>query len=116
AHPTPDIRSSVEVAPPLAAIAPSRDDVTADLAAEPARITGSYADVAAELVVLAREVRPQWTDDQRFAFDARLTELQGSVDRAADGRPRQRAWRELIRYVQGAIIRDDVALASGGPR
>jgi hypothetical protein len=89
-------------------------DVTADLASEPGRVTASYGDAAEELLALAGEAREQWTEDQRSVFDARVAELRGSIDRAADGRPRQRAWRELIKYLQNAVVRDDVAFAGGG--
>jgi hypothetical protein len=36
------------------------------------------------------------------------------IDRSPAGRDQQRAWRELIKYLQGAVVRDDVALAGGG--
>lgn len=101
---------------PDPAIAPSApgDDVTADLAHDAERRSASYAQAADELIALATEARAQWSDDRKLAFDARLVELRGAVDHVAEGRPRQRAWRELIRYLQGAVIRDDVALAGGG--
>ncbi|MBA3396415.1 MAG: zf-HC2 domain-containing protein [Deltaproteobacteria bacterium] len=117
-HPSPEIQASRDIptatpsSPPFGA--PSFDDVTADLAAEPARTTATYAETATELVTLAAEVRPGWTDEQRATFDARVAELRAAVDRATDERPRQRAWRAMIRYLQQAIVRDDVALASGG--
>jgi len=116
AHPSPDIKASAVVPTPAPVVAPSADDVTADLAAEPARTTETYAQTASELLALAHEERTRWTAEQRAAFDARLVELRAAVDGAAEGRPRQRAWRAMIRYVQGAVIRDDVALASGGAR
>lgn len=90
------------------------DDVTADLAGEQARITAGYADAADELVALATEARVQWSADQKASFDAKVAELRGQIDRAPVGRPQQRAWRGLIKYLQGAVIRDDVALAGGG--
>ena len=111
--PTGSITRVTPAAPPAPA-APSGDDVTAELAAEPARLTASYADAAEELVALAGDACARWTDDERAAFDARLAELRAEIADAAEGRPRQRAWRALIRYLQGAIVRDDVALASGG--
>ncbi len=89
-------------------------EITADLAGEAARVTASYCDAAEDLLVLAGEARLQWTDEQRAAFDTKVTELRGQIDRAIAGRPRQRAWRELITYLQRAVVRDDVALAGGG--
>lgn len=94
--------------------ADSSTDVTADLAGEAARVTATYADAAEELLGLVGEVRGQWTTEQKDAFDAHVVELRASITTAPEGRRRQRAWRELIRYLQGAVVRDDVALAGGG--
>ena len=93
---------------------PDRDDVTADLAGEPARVTDSYADAAEELLALANESRVRWTQDQRDTFDTHVGDLRHTIENAADGRPKQKAWRGLIRYLQTAAVRDEVALASGG--
>jgi hypothetical protein len=89
-------------------------DITADLAGEKARITASYGDAAEELLALAGEARAQWTVDQKDAFDAKVAELHGLIDRAPAGREQQRAWRDLIKYLRGAVVRDDVTLAGGG--
>lgn len=89
-------------------------DVTADLAGEKARITAGYGDAAEELLALASEARGEWSTEQKDVFDARVVELRGLIDRAPAGRQQQRAWRDLIKYLQGAVIRDDVALAGGG--
>jgi len=91
----------------------SSTDVTADLAGEAARVTATYGDAAEELLALAGEARGLWTTEQKDAFDAHVLELRGRIAAAAEGRPRQRAWRELIRYLQGAVVRDEIALASG---
>lgn len=96
-----------------AAPTPDSDDVTADLGRDAERRSASYAQAADELVALATEARAQWSDEQKAAFDAKVGELRAVVGHVAEGRPRQRAWRELIRYLQGAVIRDDVALAGG---
>lgn len=98
--------------PPRAPTTPS-DDVTADLAAEAARTTATYAQTADELFALATDARRQWTDDRKAAFDASVLALRGSIERAQEGRPRQRAWRDMIRYLQGAVVRDEIALAGG---
>lgn len=100
--------------PPRAAEEP---DVTADLAAAPARETQSYAQAADELLAAARDARTHWSDDHQQAFDSHVAELRKQIASAAEGRPRQRAYRALIRYLQNAAIRDDVALADiGGVR
>jgi len=96
--------------------APADRDVTADLLAEPARTTASYEQVIEELMTLAASARDGWTDEQKTAFDAKVAALRGGITRAAPGRPQQRAERALIRALQGAIVRDDLVLASGGVR
>lgn len=89
-------------------------DVTDDLAAEATRVTDSYADAAEELLALANEERARWTPEQRDTFDAHVADLRQTIESAADGRPKQKAWRGLIRYLQNAAVRDEVAFASGG--
>ena len=94
---------------------PAAVDVTADLIGDPARATASYAQVIEELMKLARETRSGWADERRAGFDARVAVLRDGITRA-QGRSQQRAQRALIRYLQGAVVRDDVVLASGGTR
>ena len=101
---------------PAVPVAPSPDDVTADLAADPARATASYAQVIEELMNLATSARAGWTDEQQAAFDARVAVLRAGITRAAPGRPQQRAQRALIRALQGAVVRNDIVLAGGGMR
>ena len=101
---------------PAVPVAPSPDDVTADLLADGSRATASYARVIEELMDLAATARAGWTDEQKAAFDARVAALRAGITRAAPGRPQQRAQRALIRALQRAIVRDDMLLASGGPR
>ena len=84
-------------------------DVSDDLAAAPARQTAAYADTASELLASAAEARTRWTDARKHTFDTKVAELRGQIDKAPEGRPRQAAYRELIRYLQSAAIRDEVA-------
>jgi len=102
--------------PPAVATSPSEGDVTADLRAEPARATASYGQVIEELMSLASAARVAWTDERRTLFDARVAALRDGVTRAVQGRAQQRAQRVLIRYLQGAVVRDEIVLASGGVR
>jgi len=101
-----------EAVTPPPAPAPTVDaaDVSAELAAAPARVSGEYAQAVNEMLAAAKAESAQWSDDQKKAFDLQVAELQASVDTAAEGRPRQKAQRALIRYLQGAAIRDEVAL------
>ncbi len=94
------------VAPPPAPPVLDTNDVTADLVAQPARETASYAQAAAELSKLADAARASWTDERKHAFDAKIATLQGAIDKASDARTRQAAYRALIRYLQGVTIRE----------
>jgi len=94
----------------------SADDVTAELAAEPERTTASYDRVVEELMKLAQASRARWNDGDRAAFDARIAGLRGTIAHADQPRSAQRAQRSLIRFLQNAIVRDDMLLASGGTR
>jgi hypothetical protein len=100
--------------PAPAATAPTADDVTADLMGEPARTTASYAQTIEELMKLASSASDDWSHEQRVVFEAEVATLRYGIGRAAPGRPQQRAQRTLIRYLQGAAVRDVVVLASGG--
>jgi hypothetical protein len=95
-------------------LTPADGDVTAALAAEPARITECYAQTTRELLELANDARGQWTDERKHEFEAELTKLQQKVALATDERPRRDAYRKLIRYLQRAVIQEDVALANIG--
>jgi len=90
-------------------------DVTADLVAEPARTTAMYDQAIEELMKLAVDASAAWRQDQKAAFNTEVAALRGRISRA-QGRPQQRAQRALMRYLQGAAVRDTVMLASGGPR
>lgn len=119
---SPEIQSHAPIAIAPAAKPPGCNlegapdaDVTADLAAEAARVTACYAQTANELLALANEARGTWTDEQRASFDTQVAALEEAVDAAAaDDRARQRAYRAMNRYVQNRLTRDEIALASGG--
>ena len=108
--------------PPAKASVPPADDVTADLIAEPARTTARYGQVIEQLMKLASEARPTWSDERKAAFDTRVAELAASLDQTArsshgvEPRRQQRIQRTWIRYLQAAVVRDDVMLAGGGAR
>jgi hypothetical protein len=108
--PQQTVKLPENVKPAPMPIAPERD-VAEELAAAPTRQTQDYAQAARELEELAKDARSRWTDEQKQQFDKELVVLHGEIDRAKDERGRQRAYRTLIRYVQRAAVRDDVALA-----
>jgi hypothetical protein len=93
-------------------LTPTDGDVTASIAADPARVTECYAQTTRELLEVANEARGQWAHDRKADFDAQLVALQKKVALATDERPRRDAYRKLIRYLQRAVIHDDVALAT----
>jgi hypothetical protein len=89
-------------------------DVSAELAAESARVTECYAQAARELFEIVREAGAGWPDERRAALDAQLAALQDQVAVADDERARRAAYRKLIRALQRAAIHDDATLASAG--
>ena len=89
-------------------------DVTEQVAAEPAQLTACYAQAAKELRELLPEARTQWTDEHKHEVDTKLAGFEKEVADAKDDRGRQKSYRAQIRYLQHIVIRDDVALASGG--
>jgi hypothetical protein len=112
----PEIRPSVEpVAPEPSCTIPEAGDVTADLALDDARRSGCYAAAVRTLLARAGDVRKEWSEAQRAAFDDQVAALREAVDAADEGKPRHRAYRSMVRYLQNALVRDEVvALASGG--
>jgi anti-sigma factor RsiW len=114
--PAPTARQPADVPRAPSVALPPAGDVTAELIAEPARTTASYDLVVEELMTLAQEARRGWSDSRRAAFDGEVAGLREAIARAAQGRPQQHAHRALIRFLQGAVIRDDMVLASGGAR
>ena len=108
------IAPSTHVEPPAPPVVDDDRDVTQALASAPANVTEDYASTARELLPLAKEARARWSETQQHEFDARVAELDHKVASAPDERARQRSYRALIRYLQRAAIRDDVALASIG--
>jgi negative regulator of sigma E activity len=96
--------------------APSPDDVTADLAGDAARTTESYDRAVGELMIHAEAARERWSDGDRAAFDTRVAGLRSAIAHAGPPRSVQRAQRSLIRYLQHAIVREPMLLASGGPQ
>lgn len=86
-------------------------DVAYDLKAEPACVTDAYAVAANSLIEAAFEQRVQWTDEHKAQFDTELDRLRRAVNGSGEGRSRQRSYRALIRYLQRATNRDEVAVA-----
>jgi hypothetical protein len=111
--PPDDHQAPTAVAAPTPT-APSSEDVTADLSTEPARTTARYDQVVEELMKLAVEDSARWSADARAAFDRRIAGLREAIAHAGQARSVQRAQRSMIRFLQDALVRDDIVLASGG--
>jgi putative zinc finger protein len=92
---------------------PPAADVTADIDGEADRVTAMYC-AEAENQLRAAAAAPLRAD-QRKAFDARVVELRGRIDKAADARAAHKALRELIKFTAQSVARDDVALAEVAP-
>ena len=90
------------------------NDVTAQVAAEPAELTQGYADTVKELREMANEERAKWSDDKKRELDTQLATFDKEVASAKTERARQKSYRAQIRFLQRALIVDEVALASGG--
>lgn len=113
--PLPPVAVAVAASPATVVEVAPAGDVTADLAHDAERQTASYADTAEELLVLANEARVQWSESQQTTFDTHVAELRGEIADAGDGRPKQKAWRALVRYLQTAAVRNEVTYAGRIP-
>ena len=113
----PDHHDVQPAAPPSAVACGATSqaaDVTDQIAAEPAELTACYAQATHELRELLPEARAKWTDEHKHEIDLKLAAFDKEVTAAKDERARQKSYRAQIRYLQRVVIRDDVALASGG--
>ncbi len=86
-------------------------DVTEDLQLDATRQLVAYDCAIAELLTEASSVRGEWTETQRSAFDDKVNAMRESLAKAGEGKPKQRAARAMVTYLQGAITRDQVLLA-----
>ena len=107
----------IEVAPPAPAIAPGEPlvvtDVSVALAEEVSMIDRSYRDAVSELVELVGESRGEWTPAFGRKHDDKVRELRARVDSAATGtKAKERAWQELMRYLQTSLTRAELAMGA----
>lgn len=111
----PQVIKSVAIQPLCKSIVatPAAADMTADIEGEADRVTAMYcAEAESQLRAAASTA---WSAGQRKAFDARVAELRGRIDKAGDARTAHKALRELIRFAEQSVARDDVALAEVAP-
>lgn len=86
-------------------------DVTEDIALDGQRQLVAYDCAIQELLTEAANVRGEWSDTQRSQFDDQVKSMRDAIASAADGKPKQRATRAMVSYLQGAVTRDQVLLA-----
>lgn len=111
--PPPVLISPVVQVSALPKVVDPNNDVTAALEHEPVQLADDYRQAVDELVAQVPDVARTWTDVQRAAFDRKLGELRTEAEAAEAGKPGRRAWEKLVGYLEGALTRDDVALAGG---
>ncbi len=86
-------------------------DVTEDLQLDSRRMLVAYDCAIDELLTEATAARAEWTETQRSAFDDKVKAMRASLAKADEGKPKQRAARAMVTYLQGAVTRDQVLLA-----
>jgi anti-sigma factor RsiW len=94
-------------------VTPPVVDVATALSDEVALADRSYHDAVAELDALIAEARSSWAPAYARRYDERARALRGRVDGEKAGRSRERAWQELLRFLQTSLTRAEVAM--GGP-
>lgn len=97
-----------DVAPPRPR--PDRD-ASAELADEAARIEQVYRTTVAELLPVARAEVASWRPGRARTFTVELARREGATVRAAVGRDRDRAWHELIAFLETTALGPQVAVA-----
>lgn len=107
----PDGPKQVTPARPNCTTVADGNDVTHDLELDARRVDAAYDCAIQELLTEASHVRSEWTDTQRSAFDERVKAMREALAKATDGKPKQRAARAMVAYLQGAVTRDQVLLA-----
>lgn len=84
-------------------------DVVDELDATVAAADARYARAIEELDGELRADRASWTPARRTAFDAEVALGRAAVEAAATGRPREKAWRQLMATMQRALAAPQIA-------
>jgi hypothetical protein len=79
------------------------DDAAAAITGRAAAIEQCYQAAADELLALVAAERAGWPERRAAELTAELEVAQRAVATAAAGRPRERAWRDVIRLLQRAV-------------
>lgn len=99
---------AADVGPPP--VRPARD-ATAELADEAARIEQVYRTTVAELLPMARAEVASWRPGRARVFTVELARREGATVRAAAGGDRDRAWHQLIAFLETTALGERVAAA-----
>jgi predicted anti-sigma-YlaC factor YlaD len=91
-------------------VRPDRD-ATVELAEETQRLEQEFRSTAAELLPLARAEVAGWRPRQARAFAVELARREGATVRAPAGRDRERAWHQLITFLETTALGERVAVA-----
>ncbi len=97
--------------PPIALALRDATDEQADLAADSER---RFRAAAAELLTLARGEAAAWPTSRARRFTREVERREKAVLAAAAGGDRDRAWHELIAYLERAALGEPVAALGGG--
>lgn len=87
-------------------------DVAVALTDELAMIDHSYREAVSELVEMIGEARPSWNAAYARRHDDKVRELRARVDSEPSGRAKERAWQELMRYLQTTLTRSELAMGA----
>lgn len=109
----PSAPEHVAIAPPAPVALPLRDAV--DEQAEIARDgEARFRTAAAELLTLARGEAATWPTSRARRFTREVERREKAVLTAAVGLDRDRAWHDLIAYLERAALGEPVAALGGG--
>lgn len=116
AGPVAEVPATIGGQPPTAPPSAGSTDVPVDVAValtdEVAMIDRSYRDAVSELVEMIGEARPEWTASYARRYDDRVRELRARVDSEQTGKAKERAWQELMRYLQTTLTRSELAMGA----
>jgi hypothetical protein len=108
--PPPESTLVVDIPTPVVDISTPVVDISTALSDEAAMIDRSYRDAVAELLAMIADTRSSWTPSYANRYDDRLVALQGQLDAASPGKGKERAWQELMRYLQTSLTRAEIAM------
>lgn len=87
------------------------EDVTEDIGLDGKRMLAAYDCAIDELLGEAANVRGEWTETQRAAFDDKVKSMREALAKADSTSKQRRAAQSMVSYLQGAVARDQVLLA-----